>query len=133
MRDDKPWCGRPLPLDADGWKTRAFAFKDALLEARQELATTQATLAAALERAEAAEHEKVGLEGERDGAYELVIKYRDALGFYASSGTYSFPLSEYGWGRTKPIDDDRGRRARAALAAAPPAPTNSSAAQEGDR
>lgn len=54
MRDDKPWCGRPLPLDADGWKTRAFAFKDALLETRQELA-------AATTRAEQAEQRAAAL------------------------------------------------------------------------
>ena len=43
---DKPWCGRPLPDDRDGWKTRAFAFKDALLETRKELAAANARIAA---------------------------------------------------------------------------------------
>lgn len=40
-----PWCGRPLPDDRDGWQTRAFAFKDALLEERQESGRLRESLA----------------------------------------------------------------------------------------
>lgn len=30
------WCGRPLPDDRDGWKARALAFRESLLEAEAE-------------------------------------------------------------------------------------------------
>lgn len=31
------WCGRPLPDDRDGWRTRAFAFKDLAQEQEREV------------------------------------------------------------------------------------------------
>lgn len=90
MRNDKPWCGRPLPDDRDGWKTRAFAFKDALLETRSELAACQTERAAALERAEA---------------------YRAALEKYAKHDSWfqtehrradfhDFPITVWAWDRS---------------------------------
>lgn len=42
-----PWCGRPLPDDRDGWRTRALAFKESAEEAEAERDKAQA-LAASL-------------------------------------------------------------------------------------
>jgi hypothetical protein len=42
--------------------------------------------------------------------------YKRALEWYALESVYFRPLGEYGWGMRTPISEDKGRRARAALA-----------------
>lgn len=71
-------------------------------ELSQRLTESQSALAAAEARAAA----------ERARADAAVA----ALEFYASPATYQRPITDYGWGMHIPIEQDRGQRARAALA-----------------
>lgn len=35
--DPAPWCGKPLPDDRDGWRTRALAFRESAEAAEDEV------------------------------------------------------------------------------------------------